>query len=118
MSQCETAPVANRALSEPFENLLRATKRPVPHPYTTGYVDHLWNLSRHTSRLILQWSPGPRLLEFGSNIGASAILFAALGANVQGVDVDAEAVELSRLNAARYEGLAGDRKSTRLNSSH
>ncbi len=45
------------------------------------------------------------MLEFGCNTGSSAIVLATLGAEVHGVDISAELIEVTRLNAERY-GLA------------
>lgn len=98
--------------SAAFEMRLRKQGFTVPGTWTTGYVDHLWRFSRHTCRQLLDWAPGNRTLEFGCNLGAGAILLAALGADVDGVDIDAEAVELSRLNAAQYEGPASSPRFT------
>jgi SAM-dependent methyltransferase len=42
------------------------------------------------------------VLEFGCHLGASAIVLAALGAEVTAIDVDESYVELARLNAERY----------------
>ncbi len=67
-----------------------------------GYVDYEW---QHL-RLILagyQLNPkGLKVLEFGSNIGASAIVFHHLGAEVLGIDVLEDYIELSKLNALRF----------------
>ncbi|MGB5832303.1 MAG: class I SAM-dependent methyltransferase [Thiohalocapsa sp.] len=67
-----------------------------------GYVDYEW----HHLRPILEGFgievSGKRILEFGSNVGASAIVFRQLGARVNAVDVSANYVELARYNALRY----------------
>lgn len=67
-----------------------------------GYVDYEW----HHLRYILEtYDIDPadlEILEFGCNVGASAILFAHLGAKVTALDIDLELVELARRNAARY----------------
>lgn len=74
-----------------------------PHdPWVGGYVDYEWD---HL-RLVLDHLPlrleGLPVLEFGCNVGASAILFAGLGARVCATDIAADWVTLARLNAARH----------------
>jgi len=46
---------------------------------------------------------GKRVLEFGSNVGGSAVVLATLGADVVGVDVSAAFCEIARLHAAAYD---------------
>lgn len=71
-------------------------------PWVGGYVDYEWD---HL-RLVLDHLPlrleGLPMLEFGCNVGASAILFAHLGARVCAVDIAADWVKLAQLNAERY----------------
>lgn len=71
-------------------------------PWVGGYVDYEWD---HL-RLVLDAMPlqleGVPVLEFGCNVGASAILFSHLGAHVSATDISAEWVSLARLNAERY----------------
>lgn len=60
-----------------------------------------WENVRHLIAAYAGDVAGASLLEFGCNYGASSIVAAALGARVTGIDVEAEAVALARLNAAR-----------------
>jgi SAM-dependent methyltransferase len=67
-----------------------------------GYVDYQWE---RLPRLLNVYGVNPtglEVLEFGSNVGASAIVFASLGARVTAVDVSSDWLSLARLNAARY----------------
>ncbi|MFN2270816.1 MAG: class I SAM-dependent methyltransferase [Anaerolineae bacterium] len=67
-----------------------------------GYVDYEW---RHLRPILEAYGidiAGKRVLEFGANVGASAIIYAHLGADVQAVDVTADYVDLARANARRY----------------
>jgi ribosomal protein L11 methyltransferase len=63
--------------------------------------------SHPTTRLCLDWlekniSPGCSLIDYGCGSGVLAITAAKLGAvNVRGVDIDLQAVTLSRFNASR-----------------
>ncbi|WP_317202823.1 class I SAM-dependent methyltransferase [Janthinobacterium sp.] len=92
-------------LSEPqraFEEQARHLGLRARDPWVGGYVDYEWD---HL-RLVLDVMPlrleGLRVLEFGCNVGASAILFAYLGARVWATDPSADWLSLARLNAARY----------------
>lgn len=71
-------------------------------PWIGGQVDYAWD---HL-RLLLDVMPlrleGMRVLEFGCNAGASAILLAYLGAQVCATDLSDDWISLARLNAARY----------------
>ena len=67
-----------------------------------GYVPVAWEEVRHLIAAYVGDATGAALLEFGCNYAASSIVAAAMGARVTGVDVDAEAVALARLNAARH----------------
>ncbi|CAN5731867.1 hypothetical protein BH11PSE8_BH11PSE8_06460 [soil metagenome] len=67
-----------------------------------GYVDYEWDHLRHVVQALPVTLKGLRVLEFGSNVGASAILLAHLGANVSGVDITHDVVKLAQLNAERF----------------
>jgi SAM-dependent methyltransferase len=67
-----------------------------------GYVEYEWQHLRPILHAYGVAVAGKRVLEFGSNIGASAIVFAQLGAQVQAADVAADFVDLARCNALRY----------------
>jgi 2-polyprenyl-3-methyl-5-hydroxy-6-metoxy-1,4-benzoquinol methylase len=67
-----------------------------------GYVDYEWAHLRLVLETMPLRLPGLRVLEFGCNVGASAILLAHLGAQVSATDIDAGWVALARLNAERY----------------
>ncbi|MGL3822157.1 class I SAM-dependent methyltransferase [Sphingopyxis sp. R3-92] len=57
---------------------------------------------RHILAAYAGETEGQRLLEFGCNYGASAIVAAKMGATVAAIDVDDEAIALAQLNAERY----------------
>jgi 2-polyprenyl-3-methyl-5-hydroxy-6-metoxy-1,4-benzoquinol methylase len=66
----------------------------------SAYVDHEWRYGRHAfAGASLE---GRHVLEFGCNVGATAVVLAALGAHVTAVDVDERCVRIARLNAERY----------------
>lgn len=71
-------------------------------PWVGGYVDYEWEHLRLVLDSMPLRLPGTRMLEFGCNVGASAILFSHLGAEVSATDISADWVCLAQLNAARY----------------
>lgn len=67
-----------------------------------GYVDRAWDTLLPIFDALRMDVRGMNVLEFGCNVGASAVVCARLGAQVHGIDVAADWVELARLNAARH----------------
>lgn len=66
------------------------------------YVDYEWEHVRHIFECEVGDLSGLRVLEFGCNVGATAIVLAALGASVEAVDVNPDCLVLGVLNARRY----------------
>lgn len=66
-----------------------------------GYVDYEWGKVKHILDVYLGENKHT-ILEFGCNIGATAIVAARLGHKVQAVDTDETNVELGILNAEQY----------------
>src|SRR3954465_14893800 len=71
-------------------------------PFAGGYVEWEWRHARHMFLELPQPVAGRRVLEFGCNLGATAIVLALLGAEVVATDVDPEVVALAQVNAERY----------------
>lgn len=71
-------------------------------PWIGGYLDYEWDHLRFVLEAMPLPLDGARVLEFGCNVGASAILLAQLGAQVCASDISADWIALARLNAARY----------------
>ena len=67
-----------------------------------AYVEYEWDHLRHILDALPVSLDSARVLEFGCNVGASAVVQAQLGAQVTAVDVEPEMVELARFNARRY----------------
>jgi len=85
-----------------FEQRCREFGRDPDNAWVGGYVDYQWeHLCPMLDAYQLQMA-GRQVLEFGCNVGASAIVFASLGATVSAVDVEPEWADLARLNARRY----------------
>jgi SAM-dependent methyltransferase len=70
--------------------------------YVGGYVDWEWRHSRHVFDGLIEPVAGKAVLEFGCNVGATAIVLALLGARVTAVDPELRYVELARANAERH----------------
>lgn len=73
--------------------------------FVGGYVTWEWEHSRYLFDDLFTDVKGKRVLEFGCHFGGTAIVLAALGAEVTALDVDMQYIELSRLNIERH-GLA------------
>ena len=94
--------VASISAHQAFEEQCRLLGEDPSDRWVGGYVDYQWD----RLRLVLEAfriDPGDReVLEFGCNVGASAVVLAHLGARVSAVDVSSGWVHLARLNAERY----------------
>lgn len=100
------APVSPRLVSAAadaaFAERARAVGLDPANRWVGGYVDYEWG---HLRPLLAAYGidvAGRRALEFGANVGASAIVLAVLGADVDAVDVSEEMIDLARSNAERY----------------
>jgi SAM-dependent methyltransferase len=71
--------------------------------FVGGYVDWEWRHARHAFDGLVEPVRGREVLELGCNLGATAIVLAALGAEVTAVDPSADFLALARANAERYE---------------
>jgi ubiquinone/menaquinone biosynthesis C-methylase UbiE len=67
-----------------------------------GYVEHEWHSNQNLVQAYTGNLTGQRVLEFGCNIGATAIIFSYLGAGVVAADIDTNFLELARANVDRY----------------
>lgn len=94
--------ILDPSADEEFSALARDMGLDPEDQWVGRYVDYEWDHGRH---IFQSWYPsltGVRVLEFGCNYGASAIVLAALGADVAAVDVNADYIALAKLNAMRY----------------
>jgi 2-polyprenyl-3-methyl-5-hydroxy-6-metoxy-1,4-benzoquinol methylase len=71
-------------------------------PWIGGYLSVVWKKDRWYIASFLGDIQGKLGLEFGCNVGASAILLSRLGARVTAVDADRRYVRIAELNARRY----------------
>jgi SAM-dependent methyltransferase len=70
--------------------------------FVGGYVGWEWAHARHVFEGLVAPVRGEPVLEVGCNMGATAIVLAALGAEVTAVDPNPAYLDLARANAARY----------------
>jgi SAM-dependent methyltransferase len=82
--------------------MVRAAGHDPDDRWIGGYVDCSWAQNRHVIEVREKALSGRRVLEFGCNYGATAIVLAALGARVVGVDSDIAVLQAARENVARY----------------
>src|SRR3546814_12691850 len=101
----------------------RATPTDTLFPDTTPfrsqlkYYDAIADCFRDYWARVNQLAAGADILEYGCAYGDNAMRLAATARTATGIDISDVAIERGRA-WARQKGLAKDRKSTRLNSSH
>ena len=95
--------ITSPAALEIFRGMARAYAFDPDSTWVGGYVRYEWAHARHIFESRQMPLAGARVLEFGCNLGATSIVLAALGAQVTGVDVNPELIELARANAACYD---------------
>jgi 2-polyprenyl-3-methyl-5-hydroxy-6-metoxy-1,4-benzoquinol methylase len=76
-------------------------------PWVGGYVEYEWEHGRFFFQRPECEFANASILEFGCNVGATAVILAFLGARVTAIDVDKQILELAKANAQRY-GVAQD----------
>lgn len=94
--------IVSQQAQDAFEEQARRMHLDPDNIWIGGYTDYEW---RHLRIIIDSYNIDPRnlnVLEFGCNVGASAIVYSLLGAKVSAIDVDDEYVTLARYNAKRY----------------
>lgn len=94
--------ITDSAADQRFRQQAKALGLDPDSKWVGGYVPVAAREIRHLLAAYAGEIEGQRLLEFGCNYGASAIVAAKMGAEVTAIDVDEEAIALARLNAERY----------------
>jgi 2-polyprenyl-3-methyl-5-hydroxy-6-metoxy-1,4-benzoquinol methylase len=87
--------------SSKFSALAREQGLDPTSEWVGGYVEHVWK-RRKSLTAYLPPLDGLPILEFGCNVGATAIVLARLGAEVTAIDVDMKNVALAAANAAEH----------------
>jgi ubiquinone/menaquinone biosynthesis C-methylase UbiE len=99
---CKAPAIVSRTLHDAFERKARGMGLDPANRWIGGYVDYEWQHLRHIIETLPVKLDETHVLEFGCNVGASAILLAAMGARVTAIDIAPDVVDLARLNAHRY----------------
>lgn len=94
--------VKNDDADQEFRTLLRANGSDPGALWTGGYVDYEWSNGRHLITSYARTMKGQRVLEFGCNYGATAIVLSHLGMDVVAVDTQESLIAAARLNSRRY----------------
>jgi len=85
-----------------FRAAVRARGANPDDPWIGGYAPYQWERMRPIWEATMGMAFDGRVLEFGCNYGATAIVLATLGVRVTAIDVESGLVRIARLNAARY----------------
>ena len=72
-----------------------------PSATELNYVEHEFGHIRHMFTTGICSAQG-KVLEYGCNIGATAVVLSVMGADVTGVDIDPAVLEIARLDAKRF----------------
>jgi SAM-dependent methyltransferase len=95
-------PIVDADADRRFRELAGALSLDPQGRFVGGYVAWEWAHARHAFDGLVEPVRGRAVLELGCNLGATAIVLAALGAQVTAVDPDPRYLELARANAARH----------------
>jgi SAM-dependent methyltransferase len=94
--------VSNPAAWARFRELASAQGLDANDRWVGGYVTYEWLHGRHFFESYMPQLAGKRIMEFGCNVGATGVVLAMLGAEVTGIDVDANFVALAQANAEAH----------------
>lgn len=92
-----------------FEEAARALDMDPQNQWVGEYANYEWDHLRPLLDTYEMDVAGKELLELGCNVGGSSVVLSALGANVQGVDIDPGMTRIASANIARH-GLADNAK--------
>ncbi len=98
----EKLPTISDEAQKAFESAAREMELDPNNKWIGKYVDYEW---QHLRNILEEYNftlEQANVLEFGCNVGASAIVFSILGANVWAIDVSRGMIQLAKLNALRY----------------
>jgi len=98
----QTPIINNQQANKTFRQLATTLSLDPDSKWIGGYVEYEWDHARHIFELHNFTIKGAHFLEFGCNVGASAVILAHLGAKVTAIDVDKNFVALAKANAERY----------------
>jgi SAM-dependent methyltransferase len=102
ITQQHAPQIANATLDEDFRAEVTKHGFKADNPWVDGYVPTVWVRDRYYIDSYLGNIHRKIGLEFGCNVGATAIMLSRLGANLTAVDADERYVAIAERNAARY----------------
>jgi SAM-dependent methyltransferase len=102
ITQQRAPQISDATLDESFRAEVTKYGLEADNPWVDGYVPIVWEKDRHYIEPYLGDIRGKIGLEFGCNMGATAIMLSRLGASVTAVDADRRYVSIAERNAARY----------------
>lgn len=105
--ECSGLKIKDMRADSAFRKLASELQFNPDDQWVGGYVEHAWATDRHFFDAYFTPITGSAILEIGCNVGATAIVLAAMGARVIAIDINLSYVELAKLNAKRY-GLEKD----------
>ncbi len=85
-----------------FREVAKALSLDPDKRWIGGYVDYEWQHLRHVIDIYVGDIAGQDILEFGCNIGGSAVVMALLGGKVTAIDIDRDMTRLAEANLRRY----------------
>jgi len=94
--------IASAEADQAFRTLVKSYQLNPDNPWIGGYVDFEWQHSRYLFEALENGVTNRKVLEFGCNVGASAIVLALLNAKVTALEIDPQWLDLARANARRY----------------
>lgn len=94
--------ISNSGANQEFRDLARHFRLDPDNPWIGGYVDYEWEHARYLFEALEPGISGCKVLEFGCNVGASAIVLSHLNAKVTALEVEQHWLDLAQLNARRY----------------
>jgi 2-polyprenyl-3-methyl-5-hydroxy-6-metoxy-1,4-benzoquinol methylase len=94
--------IVSRTANTRFRQLCQREGRDPDNPWVGDYVTYEWQHGRPLFADIFSAKRSPRVLEFGCNIGATAIVLARQGAQVTAIDVSPGLVDIAVSNVERY----------------
>jgi SAM-dependent methyltransferase len=94
--------IVDAAANRDFQRIAREAGLNPDNRWLGGYVDEVWRSGRHIFECSDFALSHRTVLEFGCNVGATAIVLALLGARPTAIEPNPVYLRIARANAARY----------------
>lgn len=102
MTVARPRPRAASAAQRRFEKAVEAAGHDPADRWVGGYADYEWDHLRLALEAYHIEVAGRDVLEFGCNVGGSAVVLAALGARLHAVDIDLPLTAITEANLTRH----------------